>query len=150
MRKKYYYFKQYGFNGTNLFHVININTLNSAALILSGGCYHVNKWSCRSQLDGGSLFFSTLENYIPNTMPRIKMAVTGTKFVVAFPIRFVECTTNTGFGFLENLIIGTSLPTNITEIYRLNEGPKLKNITSFKEPRLDWLIVQLTKLRGKK
>jgi hypothetical protein len=29
--KKYYYFKQYGFNGVNLYNVLNRNTMNSAA-----------------------------------------------------------------------------------------------------------------------
>ena len=38
----------------------------------------------------GSLFFSTLENYIPNTLPRVKLVVSGAKFGTALPIRCVE------------------------------------------------------------
>ena len=35
LSKKYYYFKQYSFNGVNLYNVLNINTINSAAAALS-------------------------------------------------------------------------------------------------------------------
>lgn len=35
LSKNYYYFKQYGFNGVNLYNVLNINTINSAAAALS-------------------------------------------------------------------------------------------------------------------
>ena len=35
LRKKYYYLKQYGFNGFHLYNVLNINTINSAAVAMS-------------------------------------------------------------------------------------------------------------------
>ena len=94
----------------------------------------------------GSLFFSTLENYIPNTMPRTKLAVTGMKYGTALPIRCVEWTSNQIFGFVEKLFIGHQLPTNITEVYKLHIGPEVKNITKFKKPVLSWLINRLNEL----
>ena len=35
LKKNYYYFKQYGFNGINLYNLLKINTVNSAAASLS-------------------------------------------------------------------------------------------------------------------
>jgi len=35
LKKRYYYLKQYGFNGLNLYNALNINTLNNAAAVLS-------------------------------------------------------------------------------------------------------------------
>ena len=93
----------------------------------------------------GSLFFSTLENYIPTTMPRTKLAVTGIKYGIALPIRCVEWTSNQIFGFAENVIIGRQLPTNVTNVYKLDIGPELKNIGKVKKPVLSWLINQLKK-----
>ena len=93
----------------------------------------------------GSLFFSTLENYIPNTMPRTKLVVNGVKYGIALPIRCVEWTSNQIFGFAEKMVIGRQLPTNVTEVYKLNIGPKLENITEIKKPVLSWLINQLNK-----
>jgi hypothetical protein len=61
-------------------------------------------------------------------------------------IRCVEWTSNQIFGFAENLIIGRSLPTNVTEVSKLNTGPKLKNITKIKKPVLSWLINRLNDL----
>lgn len=90
----------------------------------------------------GSLFFSTLENYIPNTQPKIKTVVSAAKFVIALPIRCSEWTGNRIFGFVEYYAFGTSLPTNVTEVYKLNVGPKLKNLDTIKKPVLKWLIKQ--------
>jgi len=137
--KKYYYFKQYGFNGINLYNVLNLNTLNSAAAAGSSvGAAGISMAGVVALNWTGSLFFSTLENYIPNTMPRVKMVVSGAKFGAALPIRCVEWTSNQILGFAENLIVGSPLPTNVTEVYRLNVGPKLKNITKLKKPILEW------------
>jgi hypothetical protein len=91
----------------------------------------------------GSIFFSTLENYIPNTMPRVKIVVSGAKFVTSFPIRTVEWTSNQIFGFVENIIVGSPLPTNITDVYRLNIGPKLENLKNLRKPVITWLLKQL-------
>ena len=33
LKKRYYYLKQYGFNGLNLYNVLNINTLNNTAAV---------------------------------------------------------------------------------------------------------------------
>lgn len=146
LSKKYYYLKQYGFNGVNLYNVLNINTINSAAAALSPiGAAGITMAGVVSLSWTGSLFFSTLENYIPNTMPRTKLAVTGMKYGIALPIRCVEWTSNQIFGFAENVIIGRQLPTNVTEVYKLNIGPELKNITKVKKPVLSWLINQLKK-----
>jgi len=146
LRKKYYYFKQYGFNGVNLYNALNINTMNSAAAALSPvGAAGITMAGVVSLSWTGSLFFSTLENYIPNTMPRTKLAVTGMKYGLALPVRCVEWTSNQIFGFAENLIIGRQLPTNVTEVYKLNIGPEIKNITKVKKPALSCLINQLKK-----
>lgn len=37
-----------------------------------------------------SLFFSTIKNYVPNLMPRVKLVVSGLKYGVALPIRVVK------------------------------------------------------------
>lgn len=91
----------------------------------------------------GSLFFSTLENYIPDTMPRVKVVITGAKYGVALPVRIVEWTSNQIFGLAENLLAGQALPTNVTEVYKLNTGPKLKNIGKLRKPVVNWLVNQL-------
>jgi hypothetical protein len=146
LKKRYYYLKQYGFNGLNLYNVLNINTLNNAAAVLSPIRAAGITMSVVVALSWtGSLFFSTLENYIPNRMPRLKLAVTGMKYGTALPIRCVEWTSNQIFGVAENMVIGRPLPTNITEAYRLHIGPKLENITQIKKPVLSWLINQLEK-----
>lgn len=144
LKKKYYYLKQYGFNGVNLYNVLNINTINSAAAALSpAGAAGITMAGVVALSWSGSLFFSTLENYIPNNMPRVKFAVTGMKYGTALPIRCVEWTSNKIIGFAEKIIIGRQLPTNVTEVYKLNTGPELKNITEIKKPVLNWLINQL-------
>lgn len=149
LKKNYYYFKQYGFNGINLYNVLNINTVNSAAAALSPvGAATITMAGIVGLSWSGSLFFSTLENYVPNTMPRVKLAVTGIKYATAFPIRCVEWTSNQIFGFAEKMVIGRPLPTNVTEVYKLNIGPELKNITEIKKPVLNWLIKQLNKLNN--
>lgn len=146
LKKKYYYLKQYGFNGVNLYAVLNLNTINSAAAALSPvGAAGITMTGVVALSWTGSLFFSTLENFIPNTMPRVKLAVTGMKYGTALPIRCVEWTSNQIFGFAEKLVVGRQLPTNVTETYKLNIGPKLENITEIKKPVLRWLINQLNK-----
>lgn len=146
LKKKYYYLKQYGFNGVNLYNVLNINTINSAAAASSTiGAAGITMAGVVALSWSGSLFFSTLENYIPNTMPRVKLVVTGMKYGTALPIRCVEWTSNQIFGFAEKMVVGIPLPTNVTEVYKLNIGPKLKNITEVKKPVLSWLINQLNK-----
>lgn len=145
-KKRYYYLKQYGFNGVNLYNVLNINTINSAAAALSPiGAAAISTAGVVALSWSGSLFFSTLEIYIPNTMPRTKFVVTGMKVVTALPIRCVEWTSNQIFGFAENMVMGRQLPTNITEVYKLNIGPKLETINEFKKPVLSWLVNQLNK-----
>ena len=146
LKKKYYYFKQYGFNGVNLYNVLNINTINSAAAALSPiGAAGITMAGVVALSWTGSLFFSTLENYIPNTMPRTKLVVNGVKYGIALPIRCVEWTSNQIFGFAEKMVIGRQLPTNVTEVYKLNIGPKLENIAEVKKPVLSWLINRLNK-----
>ena len=149
LKKKYYYLKQYGFNGVHLYNVLNINTINSAAAALSpSGAAVISMAGIVAISWTGSLFFSTLENYIPNTMPRVKLVVTGIKYGTALPIRCVEWTSNQIFGFAEKMVIGRQLPTNVTEVYKFNIGPELKNITEIKKPVLSWLINQLNKWKN--
>lgn len=147
LKKTYYTFKQYGFNGINLFNLLSINRMNAASVAISttgsvgltmGGAIALS-WS-------GSVFLSTLEHYIPDSCPRIKLTVRGAKYGIALPIRCVEWTSNTIIGFIENVTIGHQLPINVTETYRLTDGPKLENITKVKKPLLNWLIIQLQNL----
>lgn len=144
LKKQYYYLKQYGFNGVNLYNVLNINTINSAAAALSPtGAAGITMAGVVALSWTGSIFFSTLENYVPNTMPRVKFVITSMKYATALPIRCVEWTSNQIFGFAEKMVIGRELPTNVTEVYKLNAGPELKNINGIKKPLLSWLINQL-------
>lgn len=147
LKKKYYLFKQYGFNGIHLYNLININTVNAAAATLLpiraagltiGGVVALS-WS-------GIIFFSTLENYVPNNMTTLKLVVGGLKFATALPIRCVEWTSNQMIGFVEKVTIGYQLSTNITDAYRLSIGPKLKNIAKFRKPLLGWVINQFVQL----
>lgn len=115
-------------------------TVNLAAATLSP------TGSCSAQLVWQHIFFNirkTLENYIPNTMPKTKMVIAGIKFGVALPVRCVEWTSNQIFGFAEKLIVGRKLPTNVTEVQKLNIGPKLKDVAEVKKPIMLWLIEKL-------
>jgi hypothetical protein len=143
-RRKYYYLKQYGFNGVNLYNLLNLNSANTAAAALSPtGAAGITMAGIVALSWSGSLFLSTVENYIPNTMVRTKAVVCGAKFVTALPVRSVEWTSNQIFGFVENIIIGIPLPTNITEVYKLDVGPKLKDLSKFKTVVIQWLINKL-------
>lgn len=145
--KKYYYFKQYGFNGLNLYNVLKINTINNAAAAVSPvGAAGLTMAGVIALSWTGSLFFSTLESYIPTTMPRVRIVVTGLKYATGFPVRCVEWTSNTIFGFAENLIVGHQLPTNVTEVYKLNIGPKVKDIGKLRKLFFKWLGSKILKL----
>lgn len=147
LKRKYYMFKQYGFNGVNLYNLLNINTINTAAATASAsGAAAITMAGVVALSWSGSLFFSSLENYIPHTMPRTKIVVSGLKYGVALPIRCVEWTSNQIIGFVENVTVGYQLPINVTEAYRLSIGPKLENINKIKKPALGWLINQLERL----
>ena len=142
-KNKYYLFKQYGFNGINMFTLLNLNTVNSAGAAISvTGAVSFSipiliglSWS-------GGLFLSTLENVIPNDMARTKAIVQGSKYVVGIPIRIVEATTNGILGFAERRILGDQLPINVTADFRLTQGPKIEDLPKFKKPLkkfLTWL-----------
>ena len=146
LRKKYYYFKQYRFNGINLYNTLNINAINAAAAATSGfGAATLSMAGVVALSWSGSMFLSTAENYIPNTMPRFKLAVSGLKYGIAFLIRCVEWTSNQIISFAENIITGHTLPTNVTEVYGFNRGPKLKELKKLKNPVSDWIIKRLNK-----
>jgi len=40
----------------------------------------------------GSLFFSTIENYRPNTLPKTKVVVGAAKVLISLPLQIVEFT----------------------------------------------------------
>lgn len=147
--KVYYYCKQYGFNGVHLYNILNINTVNTAAAALSPvGAATLSLTGAVALSWSGSLFLSTVENLIPNTMPRVKTVVSGTKFVIALPVRFTELSVNAMFGIGERVIAGRTLPTNTTEVFALQIGPKLKDLNELKKPVLSWLIKQLQRING--
>lgn len=140
-RKNYYFFKQYGFNDVHLYNLININTINAAAVALSPtGAASLTMGGVVALSWSGNLFFSTLENYIPSSMTRTKLVVSGLKYGISLPVRCVEWTSNKIFGFAEYWTLGHQLPINITEAYKLSVGPKLNDIAKVKKPVLDWLI----------
>lgn len=144
IRRKYYYLKQYGFNGVNLYNVLNINTANTATATLSStGAAAMTMSGVIAISWTGSLFCSTLENYIPVNMTKTRVVVTGAKFIIALPIRCVEWTSNQMLGCVESLVVGLPLPTNVTEVYNLNVGPKLENIQSLRKPVFGWLANKL-------
>lgn len=97
----------------------------------------------------GSLFFSTLENYVPNNMTRTKSIVIGLKYLTGIPIRCVEYTSNQIFGFAETAIIGHKLPTNVTKVYKLSSGPKLQELNKVHKSALTYLLNRMTELRDR-
>lgn len=94
----------------------------------------------------GILFLSTVENYIPNNMVKTKAAVSGAKFVLALPIGCIEWTSNTIIGFIEKTVVGSELSTTVRAVYRLQEGPKINDLSKFKKPVITWGIDKLKKL----
>ncbi|MGL4758949.1 MAG: hypothetical protein ACRCXZ_06420 [Patescibacteria group bacterium] len=143
-RRTYYYLKQYGFNGINLYNVINMNTANGAIAALSPtGAAGLTMAGILALSWSGSLFFSTVENYIPTSMPKAKTVVGGLKFVVALPVRWTEWTANKVFSIPEMFLLGTPLPTNITQVYRLHVGPKIEDLGSIKNSVIKWLLKRL-------
>ena len=134
-KKRYYNFKQIGFNGANLLNVLNINTLNAAAATLSPtGAVTLSLSGVVALSWTGSMFFSTLENYIPNDFVKTKAIIKGSKFAIAIPIRLVEHTTNTIFGAAENCTIGVQLPINVTDKFNVADGPRIKDIKKLRKP----------------
>lgn len=115
-RNKYYLFKQYSFNGINMYTLLNLNTINSA-----GAATGAVSFSIPILIGFGGLFLSTLENVIPDNMIRTKAVVQGSKYVIGIPIRMVESTTNGILGFAERGIIGDQLPINVTADFRLTQ-----------------------------
>jgi hypothetical protein len=145
-KRKYYYLKQYGFNGWNLFNLLNINTVNNAAAAVSvTGAAGISMTGIVALSWSGSLFLSSIEYYIPDSMPRVKLVVVTTKFVVGASIRCVEWTGNQIFGGFEHLVLGHSLPTNVTQVFKLNEGPKLTDLKELKKLIINWIVVKLQK-----
>lgn len=143
-RKVYYYVKQYGFHTVQLYNFLQLQTLATEAAALSAtgaatlhmGAILVISWS-------GGMFFASLEPYIPNNMPLLKATVSGLKFVSSFPIRTSEYVFNSMTGPFEKRFIGAALPTNVTEVFKLNVGPELKNLKELRKPLIDWIIKKL-------
>lgn len=134
-KKTYYLFKQYGFNGASLYSLLNINTINSAGAALStSGAVGLSLPTLVALSWSGGLFLSTLENIIPDNMNKTKAFVSGSKVLISLPIRVVELTSNTIIGFVENRTIGTQLPINVTQDFRLAQGPRIRDLSNLKKP----------------
>lgn len=139
-RKKYYYLKQYGFNGVQLYNIMAVNTQNAAALAASSnGAIGISLSGILALSWSGSIFLATLENYIPNTFVKTKAVVSGLKCITAFPVTIVEATSNAIFGFVETAFIGTALPTNVTAVHKLNIGPKIEDLRHVKKSFFNWI-----------
>jgi hypothetical protein len=139
-RKIYYQIKQYAFNGVMLHNLLVLNTENAAAVALSSTRAAPLTMSAVVALSwSGSLFFSTLENFIPNTFVRTKAVVCGLKYVTAFPLGLTEFVANTIIGTVEYAVIGTPLPTNVTAVFKLNKGPRIKDLPTLRRSVLNWI-----------
>ena len=131
----YYLFKQYGFHGINIFSILNLNTVNTAAAMTSAtGAVAMSIAGGLAISYSGSLFFSTVENYIPNTFPKTKALVRAAKVVISLPLQITEFTSNAIFGVGEKLITGHKLPTNVTATFQLDKGPKLSSLSEIRKP----------------
>ena len=143
LKRKYYLFKQYGFHGINMLTLLNVNTINSAGAAVSAtGSVALSIPTVIGLSWSGGIFLSTLENVIPDNMVKTKAIVKGSKYLIGFPIRIVETTTNGIIGFIERPIIGDQLPTNVTDDIRLTQGPKIEDLPKLKQPLkklLGWL-----------
>jgi len=127
-----------------LYNVLKLNTANVAAATLSKiGSVELTMTGVIAINWCGSFLFSTVENYILNNMSNTKAVILSTKFMMALPICCVEWTSNAIFGFPEKIFVEHQLPTNITEVYKLSVGPKLKDINELKKPVINWLIDKL-------
>lgn len=91
----------------------------------------------------GSLFLSTIENYIPASIPRLKMVIGGLKYIVALPIKLVDYLGNKILKFGEKFFMWNSLLITIINVYRINEGPYLSKMGEFKKPIINGLIERL-------
>jgi hypothetical protein len=121
-----------------LFNLLNLNTINKAAASFSiTGAATISMTGIVGFSWSESLFLSSLEYSIPDSMPRVKIAVVTTKFVISAPIRCLEWSGNKIISGVEYLFLEHSLPTNATEGFKLNEGPKLKDLKELKEPIID-------------
>jgi hypothetical protein len=150
-KKSYYYFKQFGFNGLNLMHLLNVNTQNAA--LASPAANGAAGFGINGAVDiswSASLLLATVENSIPNDMRKIKAVVVGAKWVSAFLIRIVEWTVNSVTNLVDPWVFGTKLPINITEIYRLQIGPKVEDLPELKKSVIDWIKVWKAKQGGNK
>jgi hypothetical protein len=137
--------KQYGFNGLNLYNVLNLNSVNMAsAAVSSTGATALSMSGMIAISWTTSLSLATLENYIPNNMVKTKIVVSGAKLVTSLLIRCVEWTTNKIFGVVENVVLGSPLPINITGVYKFNVGPKLEDLAKIKKPIVQWLLNQIS------
>ena len=141
LKKKYYYLKQYGFNGVNLFNVLKVNTINAGGVVLSPTTSVALNMSGVMALSWtGSLFLSTLDSYVPNTMPVTKNVIKGSRFAISIPIQIAEYTSNIIIGSIENATIGAQLPTKVTSKFQLTDGPKLQDISKLKTPIKKFLL----------
>jgi len=128
-KNKYYLFKQYGYS------LLNLDTVNSAGVALSAtGSVALTIPTAIALSWSGGIFLSTLENVIPDSMVRTKAIIRGSKYIISFPIRIAEATTNGIIGFAEGRIIGNQLPINVKEDFRLTQGPKIEDLRKLKKP----------------
>ena len=67
-----------------------------------------------------------LENTIP--VARIKVVIRGSNFFIDVPIRIAKTTSNAIIGFAERRILCDQLPINLTQDFRLTQGPKLEDL----------------------
>ena len=76
LKRKYYFFKQYGFNRVNLYFLLNLNTINSAGADVSAtGAVSLTLPTVIALSWSGGLFLSTVKNIILDSMNKTKAIV---------------------------------------------------------------------------
>lgn len=143
-RRNYYYFKQFAFNGLNLFNVLNVNSVNMAAAAVSPtGAATLTMTGVIALSYSLGLSLSLVEKYIPNSFVKTKAVVSGAKFLVVFPVSITEWTANLIFNPFEYHILGAQLPINVTDVFRWTKGPNLRDLGEVKKAGFKWLINKL-------
>lgn len=130
------------FNGVNIYFLLNLTTINYAGVDLSAtSAISLSLPTAIALNSSGNLFLSTLR---PNSMSKTKAVMRRSIFIISLLIQFIEITSNTILGFVENHIIGNQI--NVTTNFKLTQGPKIQDILKLKKPRKKFLLYLASKL----
>jgi len=137
IKQTYFMTKQYRFNLINLHHVLQTKNDAATAASLSPVSYATLTIPSVIAISyAGSLFLSLVENFVPQGP--VKTTIKGAKVIVALPIGITETVINAIFGQVEKLVLKQALPSNVTAVYSLTDGPEIKNMTALRVKIMDW------------